>query len=318
MKRILYLLIILCFARCSKEQGGKLVCNMTYNLSNEKKATSAGKSYLKSDRYSHFGDYITSVTPDKFLIKFLHLRLCDTWENQNNHLDIIDNNKLEWTSTDRIADFSENGTVNITIEGNVTANIEMIYLVSIPMFYYQEFELPEQYTDFTINMQGSNNLACLSFGGSVNVDYRAATDGIGGTKVGRTVKGGNNPLMAPIFDENWIDVILNGFPGNFPKWPRTIVFGNTNTTYIYSSTGTSINDPMGNGGEIIRSDKFNPITLSAIPEGETKAITGIMTFNTTGLIQIYAGKDNVPFTYDDVFVYAPNYWERISVSLNYY
>ena len=317
MKRTFYFLIIIFLTSCSKKDGGKLVCNMTYNLTNEKKSGLQIKAYSTSDRYTRFGDYITSVTPHKFLIKFLDLTLCDKWENQNNFMSIIDNNKLDWTSTDRIADFSENSTVSINMDGNIANDVEMIYLVSIPMFYYQEFELPEQYSGFTINMAGSNNLACLSFGGG-NIDYPAANDGIGGIKVGRNVKGGNNPLMAPIFDENWIDVILNGFPGSFPEWPRTTVFGNTSSTFIYPSTGTSIDDPRGTGGDIIRSNKFNSITLRAIPEGETKAITGIMTFNTTDLIQIYAGKDNIPYTYDDVFVYAPKYWERISVSLNSY
>lgn len=318
MKRTFYFLIIIFLVGCSENDGGKLVCNMTYNLTNEKKASPHTKAYSTSERYTQFGNYISSVTPDKFLIKFLSLKLCNTWENQNNNLEIIDNNQLDWTSTDRIADFSENSTVSIVIDGNIQTDLEMIYLVSIPMFYYQEFELPEQYSDFTINMEGSNNLACLSFGGSSNIDYPAANDGIGGIKEGRIVKGGNNPLMAPIFDENWIDVILNVFPGNFPEWPRTTVFGNTNSTFIYSSTGTSVDDPLGTGGDIIRSHKFNSITLQAIPEGETKIITGIMTFNTTDLIEIYAGKDNMPYTYDDVFVYAPKFWERISVSLNSY
>lgn len=318
MKKAFYFLIIIFLASCSKDDGGKLVCNMTYNLTNEMKASLHKKAYSTSDRYTQFGNYITSVTPDKFLIKFLSLKLCNTWENQNNNLEIIDNNKLDWTSTDRIADFSENSTVSIAIDGNIPTDLEMIYLVSIPMFYYQEFELPEQYSGFTIDMDGSTNLACLSFGGASNIDYPAANDGIGGIKEGRIVKGGNNPLMAPIFDENWIDVILNGFPGNFPEWPRTAVFGNTNSTFIYSSTGTSIDDPLGTGGDIIRSNKFNSITLQAIPEGETKTITGIMTFNTAELIQIYAGKDNIPYTSDDVFVYAPKFWERISVILNSY
>lgn len=318
MKKTFYFLIIIFLTACSKKDGGKLVCNMTYSLTNEKKAILHKKDYSTSDRYTQFGNYITSVTPDKFLIKFLSLKLCNTWENQNNNLEIIDNNKLDWTSTDRIADFSENSTVSIAIDGNIPADLEMIYLVSIPMFYYQEFELPEQYAGFTINMDGSNDLVCLTFGGSSYIDYPAADSGIGGIKEGLIIKGSNNPLMSPIFDENWIDVILNGFPGNFPEWPRTTVFGNTNSTFIYSSTGTSIDDPLGTGGDIIRSNKFNSITLQAIPEGETKTITGIMTFNITELIQIYAGKDNIPYTYDDVFVYAPKFWERISVILNSY
>lgn len=315
MKKIFFFLSIVLLISCSK--GGELVCSMTYNLANQTKAGFETKSYSASDRYTQFGDYITSVTPNKFLIKFLSLKLCSTWEHQNDNLEIIDNNKLDWTSTERIADFSQNSTVNIAITGNVPTNLEMIYLFSIPMFYYQEFELPQQYADYTINQAGHANLACLSFG-SENIDYPAANSGIGGVKEGCTIKGSNNPLMAPIFDENWNDAILDGFPGNFPEWPKTIVMGNTDTTFIYHSTGTCKDDPLGTKGDIIRSNKFTPITLNAIPDGETKTMTGIMTFNTTDLIQIYAGKDNIPYTYDDVFVYAPRFWERISVSLNSY
>ena len=109
---------------------------MTYNLNNEKNASLHLSAYSKSETYTQFGDYITSVTPHKFLIKFLHLRLCDTWENQNNHLDIIDNNALDWTSTYRIADFSDNSNVSIDIDKNNKTDIEMIYFVSIPLIYY--------------------------------------------------------------------------------------------------------------------------------------------------------------------------------------
>lgn len=317
MNKVFYFLAVIFMTGCSKNEGGKLVCNMTYNLSNENHADTRTKAYSTNDRYTQFGDYITSVTPDKFLIKFLSLKLCSTWNNQNNNLEIIDNNKLDWTSTNRIADFSDNSTVSIAIDGKVSTDLEMIYLVSIPMFYYQEFELPQQYSRFTIDLAGPNNLACLTFGGN-NIDYPAANDGIGGIKEGCIVKGSNNPFMSPIFDEHWTDKIIDGFPGNLPEWPKTIVLGNTDSTFIYSSTGTSVDDPLGTGGNIIRSNKFNSITIKAIPEGETRIIYGIMTFDITDLIQIYAGKDNIPYTYDDVFVYAPRFWERISVSLNSY
>jgi hypothetical protein len=40
-----------------------------------------------------------------------------------------------------------------------------------------------------------------------------------------------------------------------------------------------------------------------------------MIFDTHNLIQIYAGEDNIPYTSDDVFIYAPNFWERIQVSV---
>ncbi|MDP4187943.1 MAG: hypothetical protein Q8907_13155 [Bacteroidota bacterium] len=292
---------------------------MTYNLTNPKsglieKSSGLSKTYSTTDRYTQFGDYITSLTPSVFVIKFLDIRLCSTWENQMNNLAIIDNNNFAWSSAERIANFSQNSTVNINLNGNIAQDVNMIYLVSIPMFYYQEFELPEQYSNFTIDMAGSNNLTYLNFGGSNNIDYSTASSGIGGIKVGRIIKGSNNPLMAPIFDQNW-----TGFNGNFPEMPHTTVFGNTDSTFIFSSKGgASKDDPLGTGGDIIRSNKFNSITLHAIPNGETKTLVGIMNFNTSNLIQIYAGKDNIPFTSDDIFVYAPKYWERLSVNLASY
>jgi hypothetical protein len=317
MKRAIYLLIIVFLYSCSKNEGGKLVCSMTYNLTSQtsqslnEKSLSVSKAYSTNDRYNQFGDYITSVTPSVFVIKFLDLRLCSTWENQMNNLAIIDNNDFSWSSTERIADFSNNSCVNINLSGTISKDLEMIYLVSIPMFYYQEFELPEQYYEFNVD-SGINNLTYLSFGGK-NIDYPTANAGIGGIKEGCLVKGSNSPLTAPIFDENW-----TGFDGNFPEIPHITVFGNSDSTFIFSSSGVSKDDPMGSGEVLIRSSKFNSITLHAIPEGETKTITGVMTFDTNGLIQIYAGKDNLPYTSDDIFVYAPRYWERISVSLNPY
>jgi len=310
MRNTFYFLIIIFLIGC-KNEGGKLVCSMTYNLGTTKNVNQQTKAYSANDRYTQFGDYITSITPNKFIIKFGDLRLCSTWENQNNNLRIIDNNSA-WSSTDRIADFSNNVTVNINVNGNISENLKMIYLISIPMFYYQEFELPAQYLNFNIN-SGINNLTYLSFGGD-NIDYPTAYAGIGGIKEGLTVKGSNDPFMAPIFDDNW-----TGFDGNFPEMPHTTVFGNADSTFIYHSVLVNNNptkdDPMAQGGDIIRSNKFNSITVHAIPDGETETITGIMTFDTTGLIQIYAGKDNIPYTWDDVFVYAPRYWERLSVNL---
>jgi hypothetical protein len=41
----------------------------------------------------------------------------------------------------------------------------------------------------------------------------------------------------------------------------------------------------------------------------------IISFDTENLIHVYAGMDNKPYTTDDIFVYAPNYWERLHVKL---
>jgi hypothetical protein len=312
-KSLFYFLLIFFFASCSKE-GGKLMWNMTYSLANESDMP-VKKSISVNDRYTQYGDYITSITPTRFIAKFLDLRLCSTWENQNNNLEIIDNSKFPWTSTDRIADFSNSNSVNINVNGNIAKDMDMIYLVSTPMFYYQEFELPQQYYNFIIE-DGIDDrihfLKFLNFGGK-NIDYPSANSGIGGIKEGCIIKGSDSPLMAPIFDDNW-----TGFNGNFPEAPHTTVFGNIDSTFIFHSSGKCKDDPMGLGGDIIRSNKFNPITLHGIPDGETKTVTGTMTFNTTDLIQIYAGEDNLPYTNDDIFVYAPRFWERLTVSLTSY
>jgi hypothetical protein len=45
-------------------------------------------------------------------------------------------------------------------------------------------------------------------------------------------------------------------------------------------------------------------------------MNGILSINTQDLIQVYAGADNVPYTRDDIFVYAPRFWERISSRLD--
>jgi len=219
MKRVFYFFIIIFFASCAKDKGGKLVCEMTYNLSNEKSARII--SYSASDeRYTKFGDYITSITPSRFIVKFLSLRLQNTWDNQKNNLDIIDND-LDWASTDRIADFSNNSTVNFMLKNvNLSENVTMNYLDVITMFFYQEFELPEQYFSFNID-SGINNLTFLTFG-SKNIDYPTSNgENIGGTKEGCLVKGIDRPFMAPIFDDNW-----TGYGGNPPKMSQNYIFGN--------------------------------------------------------------------------------------------
>ena len=45
-------------------------------------------------------------------------------------------------------------------------------------------------------------------------------------------------------------------------------------------------------------------------------MNGVLSFNTDGLIQVYAGADNVPYTADDVLIYAPRFWERLKSRLD--
>jgi len=305
MKRAIFFLTILCILFGCKKEGGKLVCTMTYNTSdnttyNIPKKKNVGNNTMSNneiinDRYTQFGDFITSITPSRFVGKFMELQF---FEETSFRIPLIDWN---WDLADprRLADFSNNGTVSFTPqEVNVRNNMVLTYLSVKWCFLYQEWELPKQYENFH-----DDQLQFFYLGNVFNNTF----DGfyIGMSKTGCFVKGGQEELVAPIFDENW-----TGFTGTYPAGCRDFLFGNTDSIYILEE-GTE-------GHYIAKINKYNPVTISAIPDGETKTIMGTMSFNTTDLIQIYAGKDNIPYTKDDYFVYAPKFWERISVTLESY
>ena len=54
---------------------------------------------------------------------------------------------------------------------------------------------------------------------------------------------------------------------------------------------------------------------STHPGGKTIEMVSEISFDTENLIQIYAGQDNIPYTSDGIFLFAPNYWERLIVKL---
>lgn len=323
MKKILcFLTLIFIITGCKKDNnnnnnnnnnGGKLILNMSYHSFGEK--TVEKNKFVNTNLdtlYTHLGDYITSISPTVFIGKFLDMRL-QNWNKAdtmwNYGFNIIDNN-TPIDSSNRLADFSSNASVNFNLDSSATPpgfNGTFNIFVFIQLFFYQEFELPEQYNAIT-------DLPYLDFG-SNNILNNFDSWTIGGNRTGLSIKGGSEPFLAPIFDSTW-----TGFNGYFPPVPKTFVLGSCDSTYLYFSSNSgqnaqSIDNPLGQGGYIIRSNAFNNITLQSPTNGETKTVYGSMNFNTSCLIQVYAGNDNVPYTSDDVFVYAPNFWERLSVKM---
>lgn len=319
MKKAFFLIVlIVLITSCNKNNdvkraGGKIAINMTYRSGSNLKSpgikgtdVNTGFKNQESQYYSGFGDYITSVTPTTFIAKFLDMRLQNMQPGDtiwNYGLALIDGN-YPLDSPKRLADFSNNATVNFApdmskfpSQQNTTFNI----FVFVQMFFYQEFELPAQYESIT-------NLKYLYYGNN-NLNF----DGnyIGGSRNGRIVKGNDEPFMVHIFGS------LNGDTGNLADKPHGYAFGATDSTFIFQSNGKlTLNDPLGQGGKIVRSNAYQAISLPSVPEGETRTINGTLTFDTNNLIQLYAGADNIPYTYDDIFVYAPKFWERMSVTLN--
>jgi hypothetical protein len=309
---IFFSLVILIFVGCDNENegGGSLAVKMTYEkVDNLEYASKSSKvkatSNTEDELYTQFGDYITSITPSVYMIKFLNMRFI-SWDigsaNANDGIDIIDSyGNMDWSDPARFANFTNNNTVNITPDlGNYRANEELVcnMLVFVLMYFYQEFELPAQYSD----VPNLNNLYEIPF----DTDYLTNSNpDIGGTRTGLKIQGDEKPFVK--------DRLFDSKPGSY-------VFGNTESTYVLKTGLTapcaqSIDDPMGQGGNIVRSNQYNSITIPAIPKNQTLIMHTTMSFNFNNLIQVYAGADNIPYTSDDIFVYAPKYWERLSVNM---
>lgn len=68
---------------------------------------------------------------------------------------------------------------------------------------------------------------------------------------------------------------------------------------------------------IIRSNKYTNAVYKKPSSEETIVMNGVLSFDTNGLIQVYSGADKIPYTSDDIFVYAPKFWERLSSTLEF-
>ena len=234
MKRISYYLIaIIIFTGCMKDGGGNLSINMKYNCSDSRKSTEkniAVKAYTDTgeQRYTQFGDYITSITPTKFIAKFLDMRIQNWDENGttwNTSMNLIDNN-TDIASTDRLADFSKGASVKFNPGSKYydsQKSTEFNIFVFMFCFFYQELELPAQY-DAVINLDHLD-WACQS-----TTDINFDGQYVGGQRNGRYLKVSDGPFIK--------DLLFTGMP-------HAYVFGNTDNTYIYKSDGhMCINDPL--------------------------------------------------------------------------
>ena len=308
MKKTIYLLVILSIiSGCKKNENkdcGKFLYTLSYTISTNKSMKVNKSTGIKSltgsldTLYTQFGDYITSLTPDRFTAKFQLIRLNteNSIENGGKNLELISSNAAP-NAPERYADFTNNSSVSITpnICGNVDNNgmftedeIIFTYFYFGLNYFYQEVNLPVQYNG--INMSQFNHVYN-------NTTYYSDT-----VINGNILKVDHFPLIDALFS-----ALGHGYPSLF-------VFGNTDSTYISTTEG---NNPIyGFGSNIlIRSNKYSPAILYKPSEGESININTILSFNTNGLIQVYAGPDNIPYTSDDVFVYAPNFWERLSVNV---
>lgn len=289
---------------CDKDKvNGNIRHRVQYTTAKTDLKTAANPT---DSRYTQFGDYIKSVTPYKFTSKINIMCYQDNWDNSANdshmisYVDGHDNDPRYEIAT--YADFSNNQEVEITpilyssdmMDGVFKQKeVTFEYFNFCPYYLYQEVEIPIQYKDITINQ----------FNESYNERY-----------YNDSVKSGN------ILKIKHIPFITRLFPyGN--GYPWAYVFGNTDSTFVYNKEGKAVPNsehwPFGGStiNPIIRSNKYIAKTVTMPTGGNTIEMVSKISFDTENLIQIYAGQDNIPYTSDDIFLYAPNYWERLLVKL---
>ena len=291
----LILLLAVSLTACDKAGEIRHKVKFTTETSDKEKSPTKGV-----ETYSGLGSYITSITPSYFSSKLNILMYLDDWNQQNgkthmiSYIDGHDNDPNADISL--TVDFSGNQEVEVTpilygtdIWNGVFMQQEVLfkYLYLCTYHITQEFEVPAGY--------GSQNII------GQNGTYR--TDPSTGK---RLIKINHQPFLDPIF-------------GSANRQPFGYFFGNTDSTFIFNKSCSPVppseNHPNGGSSPMIRSNKITPFTLIRPEPGESIEMYSTISFDTDNLIQVYAGADNVPYTQDDVFVYAPNYWERLGVKL---
>jgi len=299
MKKIAYLILAIVLLSSCKKDAGIVIYKI--NFTTNRIAQKMSKSLPTDSVYQEFGDYITSLTPTKFIAQIWTIGYIDTvmvpGTNTAQVLQYVNQSVTHLPLNDplRMVDFSNNVTVtfNPIIFGRINNDnqfvddeIDFKYFYFMPRSFYQIVNLPVEYNNIKLDMFPPDSLV-------------------------------NNVLRI-----NQVEMIKKIFPYANTEWGFNFFFGNTDSTFIVNPNGemisTSVDNPISSplNSLIIRSNKYTNKMYHKPLSGETVVMNGTLSFDTNGLIQVYAGPDNIPYTNDDVFVYAPKFWERINSRLD--
>ena len=296
------------FFGCKKDKYGNLVHKIKYTSAKENN----GKSNNSTDElhYTQFGDYITSVTPSSFSGAFGMIRFHGITPSDNHPVSMI---LIQSYSIGDVglADFTNNAEITLTptLSGpfvNINSDgtggcfkedaVLKFLQISIDNFK-QVVELPVQYNGVNLSQ--------------FNGQYYHGNYSSDSVKIGNILTVDMYPLIWKIDDTS-----------QFYTHPLSFYFGMTDVTALYT-TGLNLPFPSSlNQNQnldmpipFVWSNKFTEWTLKSPSNKETITITSTIGFDNENLIQIYAGADNIPYTSDDIIVYAPNFWERIYINV---
>lgn len=306
MKTFIGILLVLLFLNaCNKEHG-----NMRYKAKFTTQVNNSLNSNKSGTLHSGFGTYITSLTPYHFSCKMSMLIFQDHYRQQDPSCHMISfvdgHDNQPGYEIASYADFSGNQEVEFSPILYSTdkrdglfkqKEVDFRFLTFRPIYFEHEFEIPIQY----LSLVRSGNSSLTSNGSTFKYDSIQ-------NKI--TIHTSNNFSYIAIHGNS------NAMPTGF-----SLVFGNTDSSYIYRYNGADLTEDKRfpfwdqNNEVIIRSDKFTTLKVLMPDEGQTNIMYSTISFNTDNLIQVYTGNDNIPYTSDDVFVYAPRFWDRIHVNL---
>lgn len=311
MKHILLIFICcLLLSACKKNDDdnyipGKIVTQVNYkgSIDNSVLKNSYLKETVPNSLYTRFGDYVTSLTPKVFKAKFHCIRYVDEL-NVFNQIELLNNN-LPGMDPLRYADFTNNSTVSMepTLNGalgndgaSFTNTIEFKYFYFRINYFYQEIQLPEQYNSIeTLDQFHFANV----YEDNENIQFWC-------TRANNLLSARYRLFMIPLYE-------------HAQRAPDAFVFGGTDSSYIlnlFTQPHDFPNNLPYDGDYIIRSKNY--IAIKYIPaqsSNKSTLINATIKFDYNNLIQIYAGPDNIPYTKDDVFVYEPNYYNRLTVDV---
>lgn len=295
-------MIALTFFGCNRKEGLDLKFRTIYtSQAGASKSAFKTSQATSTDHYTQFGDFLGTITPYKVTAKFNTIRFIDRKNTEKGMQTMLEIIGVNWPFDDerRFADFTNGNEIEVIPEiyGNVSndgwfvdKNIKLKYLLILPQEFILEFKVPDQLTDNLTSYRDvyfekeQTNVRCginfLLY--HLNYEGLAIGNGIG----------------------------LNGF-----------VFGETDTSYIVYQNHIPADDvpeliTQAQPNCVVRSADYVSPVLTPPSQGKTKIITTRISFNSQDIIQHYAGQDNTPNTWDDIFVFVPKFWEGFNVEID--
>ena len=302
MKHACLFLTIILLAGCQKE-GSDVKYRTVYTSSSRSPGLKKSSMSKKAPEafYIQYRDFVRTISPDKVTAKLNTIRFLDRKNTDPGMQTMIEIIGVNWPSDDerRFADFKNGNAIEVVPEmfGNVDndgwfvdENIKLKYLFILPQEFIFEYDMSDQFEDVQFHLPGVFN-----------------------EKQGSLMKCSMDALLYQVDDY--------GLDAQNAKVLRGFIFGETDSTYLVNPENMSPQDVT----ELItqsfpqyslRSGNYvSPVLTPPIP-GEPKVITTTISFDTENIIQHYAGVDNIPYTFDDVFVLEPAFWERFSVKID--